>query len=348
MRKVSSLTVTTAGTRGSQAVFNRDSVETGGNTTSLRIESPCLPPGMGLAIDAGTGFPPLARAFAMQGIKGSARPGDGHEKDQVVILFTHWHYDHIMGLTTALPVTFNKKLPVRLIGPIDQGVGPREMMQSLFRAPFFPATFKKVASHFDFTGLDEPSTYVILIHPQGGLKILALDEYERLVAKGGERMPFGAKTYHPLAECLVITMLRTEHPQMTISYRFDEMPTGKSFVFLTDNESMDGIPQAFLNHTRDADLLILDVQYDQQSYYGFTAGFGHAWAGFAVKLANLSGVKRLGTTHHDPDSTDQRVDAIVEEIRRLASEAQPSASGHKPRLLPENVFACRDYGRYEV
>lgn len=345
---VKSLTVTTFGTRGSQPVSNPASVQTGGNTTCLRIESPCIPPHTAFAIDGGSGFPPFARAIAAEGITGSSQPGDGHEDDRVDVAFTHWHLDHIIGLTTAIPVIFNQKLPVRLIGPMDQGVGPREMMQHLFLPPFFPAGYKKVASHLEFTALDDPTTYVMLFHSQGGLKILALDEFERLVRKGGARMPFGVKSYYPLAECLVIRMLKTEHPQMTVSYRFDEMPTGRSFVFLTDNESMDGIPQAYLKHVREADLLILDVQYDEQSYYGFTAGFGHAWAGFALRLSNAGRVKRLGTTHHDPDSTDQKVDSIVGEIQRLAAEQRASSSTPDLLLNPDKVFACRDYGRYEV
>lgn len=348
MSKVSRLTVSTFGTRGSQAVSNSESVQMGGNTTSLRVESPCLPEGMALVIDAGTGFPPMAGSIAADGIVGSSEQGDGHENDQVVILFTHWHYDHILGLTTAIPVTFNKKLPVHLIGPVDNGVGPKQMMQDLFRAPYFPATYKKVASHFSFSSLEEPSTYVILIHPKGGLKIMALDEFERLERKGGERMPFAAKSYHPLSECLVIRMLKTEHPQMTISYRFDEMPTGKSFVFMTDNESMDGIPQAYKVHTRGADLMIIDVQYPQGLYYAFTAGFGHAWAGFAVRLANVAGIMRLGTTHHDPLSSDREVLAIVDEARRFAQEHLDKADSPEGLLDPNNIFACQDYGRYEV
>jgi ribonuclease BN (tRNA processing enzyme) len=345
---VQSLTVNTYGTRGSQPICNPESVVTGGNTTCLRIESLCLPSGMALVIDAGTGFPPLARVLAAEGITGSSKHGDGHEHDQVVICFTHYHRDHTIGLTTAIPVIFNKKLPVRFIGPLDQGGGPKEMMQRLFCPPDFPAGYKKVASHLEYTPLDDPSTYVIMFHPKGGLKVLGLDEFERLVRKGGERMPFGAKSYYPLGECLVVRMLKTEHPQTTVSYRFDEMPTGKSFVFMTDNESMDGIPQAYLAHVRDADLLILDVQYDEATYYGFTAGFGHAWAGFAVRLANATHVKRLGTTHHDPDSTDQKVDAIVDEIRHLAAARLAEAGDSTLLLQPKNVFACRDYGRTEV
>jgi ribonuclease BN (tRNA processing enzyme) len=348
MSKVKSLTVTTHGTRGSQAVSNRDSVDTGGNTTSLRIESPCLPDGMALAIDAGTGFPPMVRDIAADGIVGSKELGDGHEDDQLVVLFTHWHYDHIIGLLTALRATFNKDLPMHLIGPVDQGEGPKEMMRHLFKPPYFPASYKKVASHFNYTRLDEPSTYVVLIHPKGGLKVMALDEFERLERKSGGKMPFSAKIYHPLSECLVIRMLKTDHPQMTISFRFDEMPTGKSFVFLTDNESMDGIPQAYKAHVRDADLMIIDVQYPKGLYYAFTAGFGHAWAGFAVRLANSANVKRLGTTHHDPESTDQNVQAIVGEIQRLAAEELTQADSLEGLLDPNNIFACLDYGRYEV
>ena len=348
--RVTSLVVETHGTRGSQAVSNPDSVHVGGNTTSLRIKSPCLPPGMALVIDTGTGFPPMARDIAAEGIVGSSKQGDGHEDDRVVILYTHYHFDHILGLTTAIPVTFNKNLPVDLIGPVDQGVGPKQMMESLFRPPFFPASYRKVASHFAYHPIKEPSTFVILIHPQGGLKIMGLDDYERLVRKNS-LMPFKPDDTNirlPLEECLVIRMLRTDHPQRAVSYRFDEMPTGKSFVFLTDNEALEAIPQEYLRHVRGVDFLCLDVQYDEASYFGFASGFGHAWAGFAIRLANAAGVKRLGTTHHDPFSTDQNVQAIVDEICRLAGEEIERVEFPVGLILPANIFACVDYGRYVV
>ena len=292
----------------------------------------------------------MARDIAADGIVGSSQEGDGHEGDKVVVVYTHVHLDHIIGMTTAFQVAFNPRLPVHLIGPVDQGVGPKEMMEHLFKPPFFPASYRQVASHFTYSPLKEPSTFVILIHPKGGLKIMGVDDYQRLVAKKA-RMPFGtsrSKQSWPLAECLVIRMLKTDHPQMTVSYRIDEMPTGKSFVFLTDNEAMDGIPQAYLRHLRGADLLILDVQYTEAAYYGYTAGFGHAWAGFAIKLANATGVLRLGTTHHDPFSTDQDVADIVGEIRRLATESIGKAESPAGLILPNNIFSCVDYGRYVV
>lgn len=348
-KEVKSLTLTTYGTRGSQAISNRESVEVGGNTTCLKVESPCIPPWMSLGIDGGSGLPVMARDMAARGIIGSREEGDGHEKDVAYVLLSHVHWDHIMGFTTAAELSFNPFLPVHLIGPVSsQKKGPKEMMQTLFQDPYFPEEYRKIASHFEFHPLDFPSTYVFLVHPKGGLKQFALDEYERLIKKRPDKMPFPDRQYLPLSECLVIRMLKTSHPQMTISFRFDEMPTGKSAVFMTDNESMDGIPTAYKRHVRDVDLLLLDVQYDKETYYNITSGFGHGWAGFATRLANAAGVKRLGTIHHNPWSTDTIVYAIVEEIRDLAAEDISRSTSPAGLILPENIFACVDYGVYVV
>jgi hypothetical protein len=55
------------GTRGSTPICRSDAVKYGGNTTSLRVKSQCLPQGMALAIDAGSGFvPPYLAASERQ------------------------------------------------------------------------------------------------------------------------------------------------------------------------------------------------------------------------------------------------------------------------------------------
>ena len=52
--------VTTYGTRGSTPIARADAIRFGGNTTCLRIKSECLPPGMALAVDSGSGYMPLS------------------------------------------------------------------------------------------------------------------------------------------------------------------------------------------------------------------------------------------------------------------------------------------------
>ena len=56
------------GTRGSTPGQPRGSTIYGGHTTCLRIKSGCLPQGMALAIDAGSGFVDLSKDALKEGI----------------------------------------------------------------------------------------------------------------------------------------------------------------------------------------------------------------------------------------------------------------------------------------
>ena len=324
--KKDSFVVTTFGTRGSIAVSRSGMNKYGGNTTCLRVESPSIPEGTALVIDAGTGIVPLVNELLKEGVK------------RVVIFMTHYHHDHTQGIFLA-PITFIKSIPVHIYGPVQNGIGPKEMMDAMMKKPFFPLDFKQVSSHFHCHKFDYPQNKVILLHPQGGVKMLDVDVFERALDKDG-LMPFVKKQRFAVEECLVVRMHSTEHPEQTVSFRFEDRLSGKTFCLLTDHESQDGIPKSLKAHLKDADLLIEDVQYDERIYHEEKAGFGHGTPEYAVRLSQAVGAKRLGLTHHDPGADDNKVDAILAEAQACLT---PESS-----LSTDDIFACKDYGKYIV
>jgi hypothetical protein len=88
-------------------------------------------------------------------------------------------------------------------------------------------------------------------------------------------------------------MIKTAHPEHTISYRFEERPTGKTFVFLTDHENTDGISNALRDHISGADLFIGDAQYDRPTYEARTAGYGHGTGEYVTRLGEYCGVGHI-------------------------------------------------------
>jgi ribonuclease BN (tRNA processing enzyme) len=316
--------VTFYGTRGSCPVSHTSKIKYGGNTTCLRIESPCLPTGHWLVLDAGTGIVPLSVDF-MQ--------GSGQE---VTILQTHYHHDHTQGLAlSTLP--YLKQVPVNIYGPKDQGLGPREVYQALMQPPYFPVDLHEVGSHIHCVEIAQPNSTVLVIHPQGGRKVLTVEAFERLTNDGGQ-IPFAPARHFDLGECLVIAMQRSNHPERTIAYRFEERPSGLVFVFVTDHENQDGVPTRLATHLREADLLVMDTQYTRQKYETLTAGWGHATPDYTARVAKLVGAKALGLTHHDPGSSDTEVEEIVATAQGLLV-----AEG-----ITIPVFGCRDYMVVEV
>lgn len=312
--------VTTYGTAGSLAICRADRIIHGGNTTCLRIESGCLPEATALVVDAGTGYHPLSFQLLKEA------------RNKVVTLFTHWHHDHTQGML-LVPLTYMKGISMELFGPVEKGMGPKEVFDALMAPPFHPVDFTEQKSHFSFVKLEHPAGMVIVFHPQGGKKRVELHEFESL-EKGSGYISVGKGRY-PINECLVVRMIKATHPEQTISYRFEERPTGKVFVFLTDHENTDGISMSLRSHLTGANLLIADAQYDEDTYHNRTAGFGHGTGKYVARLAKSCGVKHVGLTHHDPASSDEK-------ILQILSEAQAEASEEM------NLFACKDFQVVEV
>ena len=320
--------ITFYGTRGSIPVSGPDFVKTGGNTTCIGIQSECLPDGFGLGVDSGSGFIPLSR-WALKNIKGLK---------EFLALHTHWHHDHTQGMTMSA-LTFIKSIKLNVWGPVESGMGPREVIEYIMKPPFFPIDFSRVGSHFDFKSIENPDSKIIALHKTGGLVMLTLEEFER----GEGFVSFGKRGTYPVNTCLIIKMRYTNHPERTISYRFEEGPTGHVFVFLTDHENQAQLPKDMEVHLKNADLLVMDSQYKKEQYETTTAGYGHGTPDFCARVAILTNAKKLGLTHHAPESTDKDVDDIVKAAQSSISELIiDNAHNASSMNLPE-VFACRDY-----
>lgn len=311
--------VTFYGTRGSTPISRGSSCRYGGNTSCVRVASPCLPKKHWLVIDAGSGIVPLSWDFLQA--KGNA----------VSILLTHYHHDHTQGFAlSAFP--YLRKVAIGLYGPHEHNIGPKEVFSTLMRPPFFPVHFAEIGSHINCHNVEFPNSTILLVHPIGGLKVLTRESFERLLEKG-KQLPFHGTQKFDVSECMVIRMHRSNHPEQTISYRFEEHPTGKVFVFVTDHENQDGIPQRFREHLQWADLLVMDCQFTRKRYDEVTCGWGHGTPDYVVRVAHQAGAKRLGITHHDPPSDDALIDEILATARGHASQAGAAF----------DVFACYDY-----
>ncbi len=113
--------------------------------------------------------------------------------------------------------------------------------------------------------------------------------------------------------------IATNHPGGGFGYRVENQ--GGSAVYLTDNELDPPYPKVtefedFVRFCRNADVLIHDAQYIEADM-PLKHGWGHSLASQACVLAAKAGAKHLILYHHDPDRTDDEIDAILEDSRRL-------------------------------
>jgi ribonuclease BN (tRNA processing enzyme) len=72
-----------------------------------------------------------------------------------------------------------------------------------------------------------------------------------------------------------------------------------------------------------ADALLHDCQYTE-SEYATRRGWGHSTPRQAVRLASAAGVRRLVLFHHDPSHSDEQVEALADEVRKLAGGIEVS------------------------
>jgi len=115
-----------------------------------------------------------------------------------------------------------------------------------------------------------------------------------------------------------VRAMRANHPGLCVGYRL--LSPDRRIAFFPDTEPRaGGQDREMIEFLRDADLLILDSQYDAREYQKHV-GWGHGCVDDSVALALQAGVKQLSLFHHDPDHDDQRIDKMVQHARRLVAK----------------------------
>jgi phosphoribosyl 1,2-cyclic phosphodiesterase len=195
------------------------------------------------------------------------------------LFFTHTHFDHVCGLPFFKPL-FQPQNRFRLwAGHLGGRMTLRQVLCEFMMSPLFPVppeVFRADMSYNDF---------------KAG---------EALSAQGGVTLRTAA----------------LNHPDGATGYRVEY--GGRSICYITDTEHVPGVlDRNVLGLIDRADLVIYDCMYTDEEYArGGITGFGHSTWQEAVRLCRAAGARKLAVFHHDPDRSDDALDAISAEVAR--------------------------------
>lgn len=259
--------ITFLGVRGTSPVTEPAFQGFGGETTCLLIEGK---KGERIILDAGTGI----RAVPVT--KGAPPP---------LLLFTHYHLDHVMGLP-HLNLLYDPRARITLASPLRAGRSVEEVITRILANPFWPVPLEKFPAKIAFRDFS--------------------NSFSTIPSRHGR---------------LAIRWTPLHHPGGSTAYRIDEPATGASFVFATDvewPESSEGEKKALIDliaRPTPALVLAMDGQFSRENYPSFR-GWGHSAWEDTVEAADLAGAEKLIVTHHGPASDDKRLNKIEAELKK--------------------------------
>ena len=217
------------------------------------------------------------------------------------VLLGHLHWDHTHGLP-FFPAGNEPDSSVDLYVPAQEGGDAETLLTRALSPPHFPITPRQLRGAWQFRDIDEGETTI------EGFTVTA-----RTIPHPGGRT-FG---------------YRVTDGRGTIAYLSDHWPIslGKG------PEGFGEYHDAALALADGVDVLIHDSQHTAAEF-AKSWMFGHSAIDYAVGLARRSGAKLLMLFHHDPERTDDDLDAIVAGLQGGDVAVRAASEGLVVQLPP--------------
>jgi phosphoribosyl 1,2-cyclic phosphodiesterase len=262
------------GSRGSLAAPGPDTVRYGGNTSCVEVRPDRGPP---LILDAGTGMRAL-------GVLMEAEP-----IDELHILLTHLHLDHLQGLGFFRPL-FRPGVDVHIWGPASPVQNLADRIAIYLSPPLFPVRLSDIPARLTFHDAPEEAAVTI-----GSVTVRA-----GKVAHQGPTVGY-----------------RIEEAGRSLAYLPDHEPS-LGGVRIADQPAdwVSGYDIA-----RGVDVLFHDAQYGDDEYPRHI-GWGHSCIEDVIAFTRKAGVDNLVLFHHDPYHNDDELEALLELAKARCSDGR--------------------------
>ena len=255
------------GSRGSIPVSGKEYLKYGGDTTCLEIRTKSNDI---IIIDAGTGIRRLGNLLTDE------------KKNKYHFLFTHAHWDHVMGFPYFKPL-YSKDAEFKMHRCPFHDEFVESIISKVMAPPNFPVKYSDIRAELSYeearpVEFEIGSVKVVPIaisHPNGG---------------SGYKLIENGKTFVFLTD----NELGFIHPG--------------------------GLPyKDYVNFSSGADLLIHDAEYTPEEYKTYI-DWGHSVYTDVLNLAIEAGVKKLGLFHLNQERTDREMNKIVKTCRKIIAD----------------------------
>ncbi|MBN1830192.1 MAG: MBL fold metallo-hydrolase [Deltaproteobacteria bacterium] len=257
------------GSRGSIPVSGQEYLKYGGDTTclELRTKNDTI-----IIIDAGSGIRRLGNQLLKE------------ERLDYKMIFTHAHWDHLLGFPFFKPLYTSQAKLVMYGCPFVQ-TSVREMISRVMTSPNFPVNYDDLKADIQYQS-DCEDAFTI--------------------------------------DTVTVNPISLSHPNGGNGYRFTEDGKSLVFLTdneLTFRHP-GGLDYCdYLEFSKGADLFIHDAEFTDEDYEQ-TETWGHSRYRDALRLAMEAGVKQFGLFHHNQDRNDESLDGIVSDCRRIIAKSE--------------------------
>lgn len=258
------------GVRGSSPRSHPDFMRFGGSTSCVLVENGS---GGRIVLDAGTGLRTLLPDLALP------------DADQpVLMLFTHYHLDHLIGLPPFAPL-YNPEWHIVFAAPLREGITAEIALRRLTDTPFWPAPFRACQR---FVVLPDESAAASFSHGSFAVRWCAV-----------------------------------HHRNGCHAYRVTNVGTGETMALVTDLEwaASDAKERAALLHLcrepGPVDVLVMEGHGEASRF----ADWGHSTWPETVGFAREVNPRQLVITHHAPDDDDTSLARRQEDVQAMFPNA---------------------------